>query len=145
MLSENLKVLLASTVCYYIKASFFHWNLTGISFPSYHRLLGEIYEGAQESIDQIAEEIRTLRSNAPGSLIRYSELSIIQDQTKIPKIELMIAELLDDTNTMIDLINECLQYAKAEEKADIENHMAELIAFYSKYRWQLESCIDTEE
>ena len=145
MLAEHLKILLASTFSYYIKASFFHWNCSGMAFPSYHNLFGDIYEGAQDTNDTIAEEIRTLRSHAPGSLIRYSELSVIQDQTKIPKLELMISELLADTETMIALVNECLQYAKAEEKADIENYMAELIAFYNKYRWQLESCLEIEE
>lgn len=145
MLAEQLKILLASTFSYYVKSSFFHWNATGANFVSYHQLFGEIYSGSQDSIDQIAEEIRTLRSHAPGSLTRYSELSIIEDQTMIPKCELMVQELLSDTITMIDLLNECLQNAKDEEKADIENHMAELLAFYNKYRWQLESCLEHEE
>lgn len=144
MLAENLKVLLASTFAYYVKASFFHWNLTGPTFPQYHSLFGAIYDGAQESIDQIAEEIRTLRSHAPGSLSRYQELSIIQDQTKIPRIELMLVELHRDTESMIELLNDCLTSARDEDKADIENHMADLIAFYSKYLWQLESCLETD-
>ena len=90
MLADNLKILLATTFSYYIKASFFHWNVTGPNFVQYHDLFGEIYEGAQESIDTIAEEIRTLRSHAPGSLSRYQELSIIEDQTMIPRCELMV-------------------------------------------------------
>jgi starvation-inducible DNA-binding protein len=145
MLADNLKILLASTFSYYIKASFMHWNVTGPNFVQYHQLFGEIYEGAQESIDTIAEEIRTLRSHAPGSLSRYQELSIIEDQTMIPRCELMVEELLSDTISIIDLVNQCLMDSKAEEKSDIENHMAELLAFYNKYRWQLESCVEHEE
>lgn len=144
MLSEQLKILLATTFSYYVKASFFHWNLVSVNFPQYHQLFGAIYEGAQESIDQIAEEIRTLRSNAPGSLSRYMELSQIEDQTKIPKLQLMVAELLEDTNIILEVLDGCLHAAKDENHPDIENHMAELISFYNKYRWQLESCLEVE-
>lgn len=144
MLSEQLKILLASTFSYYIKASFFHWNLTGFSFPQYHQLFGDIYAGAYGSIDQIAEEIRTLRSNPPGSLSRFQELSVIEDQTKIPKVELMLHEILEDTNTLLDILDTCVAAAKEENHPDIENHMAELIGFYNKYRWQLESCLDVD-
>ena len=145
MLADNLKVLLASTFSYYIKTSFFHWNLTGINFPQYHKLFNKIYEDAQEAIDTIAEEIRTLDSHAPGSLSRFQELSIIEDQTQIPRLPLMIEELLYDTEKMIDLINQCFESATAENKQDIANFMAERLSQHQKYRWQLKSCIETEE
>jgi starvation-inducible DNA-binding protein len=145
MLAEHLKVLLATTFSYYIKAAFMHWNVTGPNFVQYHQLFGDIYSGAYESIDKIAEEIRTLRSNPPGSFTRYQELTLIQDQTKIPKAELMIAELLEDTVIMLDVLEGCFDSANEENKQDIANTLAELIAFYNKYRWQLESCLEIEE
>jgi starvation-inducible DNA-binding protein len=144
MLQDNLKVLLASTFSYYIKSAFFHWNVTGIHFVSLHSLFGAIYEDAQGAIDTIAEEIRTLDSHAPGSLSRFQELSIIEDQTQIPRYKLMIEELLHDTEKMIDLVTSCFESATAAAKEDIANNMAERLAAHSKYRWQLKSLLEED-
>ncbi len=36
MLTDNLKILLASTNALAIKAQNFHWNVEGADFPQYH-------------------------------------------------------------------------------------------------------------
>ena len=36
MLSDSLKVLLASTQSFAIKSQNFHWNVEGSNFPQYH-------------------------------------------------------------------------------------------------------------
>jgi hypothetical protein len=35
MLSENLKILLATSYAFVIKAQNFHWNIEGSNFPQY--------------------------------------------------------------------------------------------------------------
>ena len=60
MLANLLKVLLASTYAYTIKAQFFHWCVEGPDFYQLHKFLQKIYEASYETIDVIAEEIRTL-------------------------------------------------------------------------------------
>ena len=96
MLSDNLKVLLASTQSFAIKSQNFHWNVEGRDFPQYHAFFDTLYGDVSETIDPIAEYIRILGHYTPGSLSRYAELSVIQDQTKIPRAELMFAEALHD-------------------------------------------------
>ena len=83
MLSDNLKVLLASTQAFAIKSQNFHWNVEGSNFPQYHAFFDTLYGDVSATIDPIAEYIRILGHYTPGSLTRYSELTIIQDQTKI--------------------------------------------------------------
>ena len=94
MLSDNLKVLLASTQSFAIKTQNFHWNVEGSNFPQYHAFFDTLYGDVNATIDPIAEYIRILGQYTPGSLSRYTELSIIQDQTKVPRAELMFVELL---------------------------------------------------
>jgi starvation-inducible DNA-binding protein len=105
MLSDNLKVLLASVNSLSIKVQYFHWNVEGDNFPQYHDFFGNLYEEVYSSVDKIAEYIRTLDTFAPGSLSRYAELTIIEDQLKVPRPNLMFAELLSDNGKMIDLLN----------------------------------------
>ena len=145
MLSDNLKVLLASTNSLSIKAQNFHWNVEGDNFPQYHEFFGNFYEEVYSSVDRIAEYIRTLDSYAPGSLSRYAELTIIEDQTKIPRPNLMFAELLSDNGKMIDLLNGCFVSAEEENKQGIANFIAERLDAHEKHSWMLRSILKNRE
>ena len=145
MLSDNLKVLLASVNSLSIKAQNFHWNVEGPSFPQYHEFFGNFYEEVYSSVDRIAEYIRTLDSYAPGSLTRYAELTIIEDQTKIPRPNLMFAELLSDNGKMIDLLNACFVSAEEENKQGIANFIAERLDAHEKHGWMLRSILKNRE
>ncbi len=145
MLSDNLKVLLASTNSLSIKAQNFHWNVEGPNFPQYHEFFGNFYEEVYSSVDRIAEYIRTLDSYAPGSLSRYAELTIIEDQTKIPRPNLMFAELLSDNGKMIDLLNGCFVSAEEENKQGVANFIAERLDAHEKHGWMLRSILKNRE
>ena len=145
MLSDNLKVLLASVNSLSIKAQNFHWNVEGDNFPQYHEFFGNFYEEVYGSVDKIAEYIRTLDSYAPGSLSRYAELTIIEDQVKIPRPNLMFAELLSDNEKMIDLLNACFSSAEEENKQGIANFIAERLDAQAKHGWMLRSILKNRE
>ena len=145
MLSDNLKVLLASVNSLSIKAQNFHWNVEGDNFPQYHDFFGNFYEEVYSAVDKIAEYIRTLDSYAPGSLTRYAELTIIEDQTKIPRPNLMFAELLSDNGKMIDLLNGCFVSAEEENKQGIANFIAERLDAHEKHQWMIRSILKNRE
>ena len=142
MLSDNLKTLLGSTFVVYTKTHGFHWNIEGSDFPQYHQFLLTMYEEIYESIDTIAEYIRTLESYSPGSLARMLELSIIEEQYKIPRAELMLAELLEDTEKMAALVADIFDIATQERKQGIANYLAELQDLYTKKAWMLRATLN---
>jgi len=142
MLSDNLKTLLGSTFVVYTKTHGFHWNIEGSDFPQYHKFLQKMYEESYESIDTIAEYIRTLESYSPGSLARMLELSIIEEQYKIPRAELMLAELLEDTEKMAALVADIFDIATQERKQGIANYLAELQDLYTKKAWMLRATLN---
>lgn len=141
MLTDNLKILLASTNALAIKAQNFHWNVEGSNFPQYHSFFDNFYTEVYGAVDRIAEYIRTLDSYTPGSLTRYAELSIIPDQTKIPRAELMFSELLTDNAKMIDFLNICFQSATEENKQGIANFIAERLDAHEKHQWMIRSVL----
>ena len=144
MLSDNLKVLLASTQSFAIKSQNFHWNVEGSNFPQYHAFFDTLYGDVSASIDPIAEYFRILGHYTPGSLKRYSELSIIEDQTKIPRAELMFQESLQDCETMLQLVTAMFDEAADEKQHGIENYMAELQDLYGKKAWFIRSVLKRE-
>jgi starvation-inducible DNA-binding protein len=140
MLTDDLKILLASQYAYVIKAQFFHWNVEGPDFSQLHKFFGKIYQEVYDnSIDSTAEFIRILDDYTPGSFERFSELSQITGQTKVPRARLMITELLADTQTLIDLLNQTFASAEAEDQQGIMDFLAGRIDAMGKHRWMLKS------
>ena len=141
MLSDSLKILLASTQAFAIKSQNFHWNIEGSDFPQYHAFYDTLYNDVSDTIDRIAEYIRTLDHYTPGSLQRYVELSVIKDQTKIPRAQLMFTESLNDTQIMIQLVVGIFDEATNENQQGIANFMAELQDLYGKKAWFIRSIL----
>lgn len=141
MLKDELKTLLGTTYVYYTKAAGFHWNVEGPDFPQYHQFLGDIYSDVYESIDAIAEYIRTLDAYSPGTLARMLELSVLQEQSQIPRAELMIAELCEDTKIYIELLNQTFACAEAENQQGICDFIAGRLDAMNKHCWMLRSIL----
>lgn len=140
MLREDLKTLLSTAYAFVIKAQFFHWNVEGPDFSQFHRFFGKLYEEVYDhTIDRCAEYIRVLDEYAPGSFERFSELSLISGQTKVPRVRLMITELLADNQAITDLLNQCVASAAEENQEGIANFIAERIDAHGKHAWMLRS------
>ena len=139
MLPDLLKTLLATNFAYYLKAHGFHWNVEGSDFYQLHKFFQKIYEDSYEANDTIAEYIRALQEYSPASFERFSELTKINGQTKIPRARLMIEELLADTDTLLSMYNECFDVATSERQQGIANFCADRISQHGKFAWQLRS------
>jgi len=145
MLTDDLKVLLATQYAFVIKAQLFHWNCEGPDFAQLHEFFGDIYEEVYDnSIDQTAEFIRILDDYTPGSFERFQELSLIPGQTRIPRARLMLQELLADSQTLIDHLNQCFDQAEAEDQQGIADFVAGRIDAMGKHRWMLRSFLKEE-
>jgi len=142
MLADALKTLLATSYAFVIKAQNFHWNVEGPDFPQYHEFLGNLYEEVYDNaIDQTAELIRQLDSYTPGSITRFAELSQIPDQTKIPRAELMIAELEQDNAKLLAMWKEAFPIAEQENEQGIADFIASRIDAHGKHGWMLRSIL----
>jgi starvation-inducible DNA-binding protein len=143
MLSDNLKTLLATSYAFVIKTQNFHWNVEGPDFPQYHKFLGKLYEEVYDNaIDKTAELIRQLDSYTPGSITRFAELSQISDQTKIPRGELMMAELYEDNQKILELWKQAFHVAEQEDQQGIADFIASRIDAHGKHGWMLRSILN---
>ena len=145
MLADALKTLLATEYAFSIKAQLFHWNVEGPDFAQLHEFFGNLYEEVYDgSVDKTAEYIRALGDYSPGSFERFSELSEISGQTKIPRARLMIEELLANNDQMIELLNDTFETAQNERQEGIANFIAERIDAHGKHGWMLRSFLKDE-
>lgn len=139
MLTDDLKILLATQYAFAIKSQFFHWNVEGPDFGQLHKFFGKIYQDVNDALDPTAEYIRTLQEYTPGSFERFNELSEIRGQLKIPRARLMIEELVNDNDTVLGLLNRCFAAADSENQQGIANFIAERIDAHGKHGWMLRS------
>lgn len=144
MLTDVLKTSLASSFSFFLKTANYHWNIEGQDFVSYHPWLGELYGGVYDTIDQLAEYIRTLQAYVPASLTRYQELTKIADQFDIIQPPALFQQLLADNQTMIDIYNEMFDVATTEKQQGIANFAAERLDFHQKYAWQIRATLKGE-
>lgn len=142
MLKDDLKTLLGTTFTFYVKIHGFHFNVEGPDFPQYHQFLSDFYTDVYGGIDRIGEYIRTLDGYTPGALSRYIELSAIQDQTQIPRAELMMIELAQDNDTMLKVLDATFKTASNENKQGIANFIAERLDAHEKWGWMLRSILN---
>ena len=141
MLVENMKTLLASSFSLYLKGANFHWNTEGPSFPQYHEFFGDFYSEIYDTIDRIAEYIRALDSYTPASFARFSEMSLIKDQTlQLLPVD-QFTELLADSNILLEFLNKTFTVATLENQQGIANFIAERVDAMQKHNWMIRSIL----
>jgi starvation-inducible DNA-binding protein len=138
-LIQEMKVSLASTFAFYLKAHGFHWNVEGANFPQYHEFLGNLWEETFGAVDPLAEHLRTLEAYAPASLSRYTELSIVKDELNIPSAMSMMVKLKDDNASIIDQLTTTQALAEKSNKMGLANFLQDRIDAHEKHGWMLRS------
>lgn len=140
-LIKAAKIAFATEFNYYLKAHYFHWNVEGADFKEYHDLFGDIYEEVYGSIDDFAENIRKLGGYTPGSFVRFSMLSQINDETDVPPALVMAAELLSDSEKTSKVLKLVYDLAEQAGKHGFSNFLAERMDAHDKHAWMLRSSL----
>src|SRR5262245_8081272 len=102
-----LNGFLADEVLLYIKTRNAHWNIEGPDFHSMHKFFEAQYEQLDETMDDVAERIRSLGHYAPATMKTYLELSHLAEQTREKNDSAgFIKELLGDHESIIIRLRE---------------------------------------
>ena len=140
-LTEKMKVVLADSFAFYLKAHQFHWNVEGPDFPQYHDFLGNLYQEVFTAVDKIAEEIRSLGEYSPGSFKRFSELSSIKDNTGAPSPGEMFTELASDNQIVLSTLKEAYTLAETYDEIGLSNFIQDRYDAHKKHAWMLSSIL----
>jgi len=138
-LVDRMKVVLASSFAFMLKAWNYHWNVEGINFPQYHTFFGNLYEEVQDAIDPIAEHIRTLDAYAPGSLERFKQLSSVLDETTVPAPAIMALRLEQDNDKLIQDLTFASTEAERIKEVGLVDFLQGRIDIHKKHRWMLKA------
>jgi starvation-inducible DNA-binding protein len=138
-LANQLKVCLADSFAFYLKAHNYHWNVEGPDFYEFHQMFGEIYEEVFGSIDELAEQIRTLDVFAPGTLTRLKDLTNVVEDETIPSPVIMSRNLFIDNNKVLATLMTGYKMAEDHGELGISNFLQDRIQAHQKHAWFLRS------
>lgn len=140
-LVEKMKVVLASTFAAALKAQAYHWNVIGSDFPQLHDFFGKVYEDYQGAVDELAEHIRQLNAFAPQTLTRMQELSIIEEDEKVPTAEKMLSNLQTCNENLLNTVKETYEMAEEMKAYGLSNYLQDRITSQEKLNWMIKSTL----
>ncbi|MEI7674566.1 MAG: ferritin-like domain-containing protein [bacterium] len=138
-LYDKMKYVLAETFTMYFKAHGFHWNVIGPDFPQLHKLFKTIYSETWDAVDNIAEQLRSIDSFAPGTLKRILELTSVIEEDKIPTAPNMIANLIETNEIVLTCLKETYIIANELGEDGVANFLQDRIIAHKKHGWMLKA------
>ncbi|MDX5428354.1 MAG: DNA starvation/stationary phase protection protein [Bacteroidota bacterium] len=140
--SDLLGKALANSYALMVKTQNYHWNIRGLHFKSIHELTEEHYNELFEAIDDLAERIRALGFDAPGSFPEFNNLTNISDpKPGLSELE-MVADLLKSHEYLINNLRDVLRAAEKIEDEVTVDMMVDRLTVHEKAAWMLRSMIE---
>lgn len=141
-IAKYMKEILADHYLLMLKTQNYHWNVRGPLFKSMHDLTEAQYEDLFSAIDEIAERIRALGFDSPGSLQSFSDLSAIKEAKEgIPALE-MAADLLESHEHLVRNMRAALIVADKNDDEVSVDLLTERLKIHEKAAWMWRSFIE---
>ncbi|SKB33723.1 Dps family protein [Daejeonella lutea] len=137
---DQLNDLLANYHIHYQKLRGCHWNIKGPHFFTLHIKFEELYNNAQQTIDELAERILTLGKSPYSTFADYIKISKIKEANTIGmKDSDMVAAILDDFSNLIELEREIMSTTADAGDDGTNDLINKFMQFKEKNTWMLRS------
>ena len=139
-----LSHFLADSYTLYLKTHNFHWNITGAMFNSLHTMFETQYTEQWTALDEIAERIRALGFNAPGSYREFVGLTSIPEEpglTDSADWREMVRQLVVGNEAVCRTARKVLDIADDADDAPTEDLLTQRLQTHEKYAWMLRSLL----
>lgn len=143
-IADGLSHFLADAYTLYLKTHNFHWNVTGSMFNSLHTMFEAQYTEQWTALDEIAERIRALGFNAPGSYREFVALTSIAEEPGLsdsPDWREMVRQLLAGNEAVCRTARKVLDIADDADDAPTEDLLTQRLQTHEKYAWMLRSLL----
>ncbi|UZD20942.1 DNA starvation/stationary phase protection protein [Algoriphagus halophytocola] len=137
VLTEKLNDLLANYQIYYQNLRNFHWNVTGPNFFELHAKFEELYNAANEAVDETAERILTLGARPLSSYQEYIEKASIKEAKEVTDPLKMVEIVKNNMNTLLKLERDTLEAAGESGDEGTASLMSDYITAKEKVVWML--------
>jgi starvation-inducible DNA-binding protein len=140
-IAGGLARLLADTYTLYLKTHNFHWNVTGPMFSTLHLMFETQYNELALAVDLIAERIRALGVQAPGSYREFARLTSIKESSGSPAANEMIRQLVEGQETVVRTARSVFPDADAAHDEPTADLLTQRMQVHEKNAWMLRSLL----
>ncbi len=141
-IASKLSTVLSDTYVLLIKTQCYHWNVRGNQFYGIHHLTEQQYNNIFQAIDDIAERIRSLGFDAPGTIREFQSFTTLDEAKKGLSQHEMIADLVknhEEISKSIDHAKEVADKGRDDATSDL---MIERLRFHQKAAWMWRSLLE---
>ncbi len=143
-IADGLSRFLADSYTLYLKTHNFHWNVTGAMFNSLHTMFEGQYTEQWTALDEIAERIRALGYNAPGSYREFVGLTSIPEEaglTDSADWREMVRQLVVGNEAVCRTARKVLKVADDAGDDPSVDLLTQRLQTHEKYAWMLRSLL----
>ena len=143
-IAKALSAYQADAFTLYLKTHNFHWNITGPMFNALHTMFETQYTEQWNALDDVAERIRALGFNAPGSYAEFIRLSSIKEEpglTTAPDWREMVRQLVVGNEAVCRSARRVLDVADEADDDPTEDLMIQRLNIHEKNAWMLRSLL----
>ena len=135
-----LNQLLADEHVLYNKTRNYHWSVEGPSFMEFHKLYESQYKILAETIDEIAERIRTIGHFAEGRLKELLKLTSLEEPEAPTDQAKQIENLEADHETIITKLRKFIKdFDEKYKDIGSSDFVTGLLKEHEKMAWMLRS------
>ncbi|NUS39034.1 MAG: DNA starvation/stationary phase protection protein [Lysobacter sp.] len=142
-IAEGLSRFLADAYTLYLKTHNFHWNVTGPMFNTLHTMFEAQYNEEWTALDEVAERIRALGFNAPGSYADFARLSSIAEEPLSSTADWreMVRQLVLGNEAVCRTARKVLKGADDAGDDPSVDLLTQRLQTHEKYAWMLRSLL----
>ncbi len=141
-IAVGLSHLLADTYSLYLKTHYFHWNVKGPMFQTLHLMFEAQYNELALAVDAVAERIRSLGHEAPGSYKAYAKLTSIEETDHVPAATDMVQLLVKGHEAVARSARSVFPaVARASDEATADL-LTQRLQVHEKTAWMLRSLLE---
>jgi starvation-inducible DNA-binding protein len=141
-IAGGLSRLLADSYTLYLKTHNFHWNVKGPMFNTLHLMFEAQYNELALAVDLIAERIRALGVQAPGSYREFAKLTKIEESEGSPTANEMIMQLVEGQETVVRTARSVFPDADAAHDEPTADLLTQRMQVHEKNAWMLRSLLE---
>jgi starvation-inducible DNA-binding protein len=141
-IASGLSRLLADSYTLYLKTHNFHWNVKGPMFNTLHLMFETQYNELALAVDLIAERIRALGVQAPGSYREFGKLTAIKESEGTPTANEMIKQLVEGQETVVRTARSVFPDAEAASDEPTADLLTQRMQVHEKNAWMLRSLLE---
>ncbi len=136
-IANGLSRVLADSYTLYLKTHNYHWNVSGPHFKALHDLFETQYTELAAAIDEIAERIRALGYQAPGSYTDFARLAAVEEDIGQPDAMTMIRRLAEDQELVANTCRGVQSEAAEARDLASDGLLSNRVHLHEKNAWML--------